>query len=299
MTGPYKRDGETVYATGAIQESSEGESDTPDYKDKEWLHFQYHVLGRSQREIADLSDVAPSTISRNMKRFDISRRDLDRAMSKAMGGHELLWDEDWLRDQYISKEKSSTEIAQTTDTNKSTVLDALDRCGIPKRGRSDATALTHSKGSTGYGDEKYNNESWLEWQYTQRQKTMREIAEENGWGVKTVHDALNRHDIPTRSNKAAQLLRWKGGKGEQPQNQRPLVHSGGIDASWRDLSDIKRGKYVQYRDPTWLQARVNEGLSLREIADAANCDVSNKTISRWINRLDITPSSGGDEKADD
>lgn len=283
--GPYKRDGETVYATEPIQESDDGgsdDSDSPKYRDKEWLYYQYHILGKSLSEIADLADVSTRTINNWRKKHDIPGKDISKAISKAQGGNEKLWNEDWLRDQYLSKEKSSGEIAKLTGMSKRAVLSALDRYGIPVRSRSEYVSLIEEKK---YGQRKYNDKKWLEWQYIQRGKSAMEIAEENGWSETPVRKALKRHGIPMRSNKEAQLLRYADKKGGRQQPSRQLVNSEGIDASWADLTDVENSDYVQYRDKEWMQSQARRGLTLAEIASKCSCDVSSSTIRRWLRKF--------------
>lgn len=289
--GPYKRDGKTVYATAPNIESSDGgDSEGPLHQDKEWLHYQYHILGKSTPEMADIADVAPSTICRNMKKMDVPLRDMGEAVSKAQGCDTKLWNEDWLREQYCSREKSIYKIADDCGTHHSTVHRALDRFGIEPRSRSESSKIQHERG---YGDEKYNNLGWLVHQYVVLGKSAGEIGRENGWSHKTVLNALEKNEIPTRSPRAAKLVQFKREKGTAPSERRELVTSAGIDASWRDIGDVTRGKYVPYRDPNWLQSLVSNGLTAQEIAERCDCEVSKATILNWIGRLNI--KTGGNE----
>lgn len=289
--GPYKRDGETVYATEPVTEPQDDEEpDGPVHRDKEWLHYQYNILGKPMAELADAAEVDETTILYQMEKHGLDRWDKSEAVSKGRGAGNKLWNEEWLRDQYDNKEKSALQIADELDTVKGAVYNALDRYGIETRTPSEARTIRHERE---YGDEEYNNSSWLYHQYAVLGKSISTIAEENGWSTSPVQRALKRYNIKALSQRASLLLHHKKENGVSVQEPRELVSSSGIDASWKDLKDVKRGKYVPYRDRDWLRKQVNKGLSNVEIAE--ECDVSHRTIYNWMERLGVERNTPGEE----
>jgi len=283
----------TVYATDP---DADGDTETdrshwPDHTDPEWLHWHYWVLKRSQPEMAEIADVNYRTIGRWMDKHDIPTRDQSKANSLAKCGDKRLWDDDWLREQYHGNKRSTLDIAEQLGCGESTVHRALRRHGIKTRDLSEAAKLQHERE---VGDRKYNDETWLRHQYHTQGKSAPQITRENGWGETTVHRALHRHGIQTRSSKAALLLRRKQEKCPTDTTDRDLVTSDGIDASWRDGDAGTDGCYLDYRDPTWLREQVRAGRSVSDIADRSECDVTRTTVREWLNRFDIEPAGAED-----
>lgn len=291
-SGPYKGEGETVYATAPERdfdlEASREEYDEP-YHDPEMLNYHYHVLRKSQRQIAEYFDVTCGTIKYWMNKNDIEKRDRAKAVSLAHGGHQLLWDEDWLREQYVNNEIPVTKIAEKLDVGVSAVMNAMERAGIEVRDHSESIKLAHNRI---HGDRKYNDPKWLYHEYWRRCKSMGQIAEEHGWSAAAIERALNKHDIQTRSLKASKLLQYKKEKCVPLSNERDYeMDELKLDVSWRDLKDVERGCVVPYRDKKWLSNRVADGLSNREIADICDCDVHRETIRKWRQKFGIERKS--------
>lgn len=280
---PYKGEGETVYATAPERESEPEGKDWPDHTDPEWLKYQYCILNRNSVEMANIAGVAPNTVRWHMEKHGIERRSKSKAVSMARGGHEKSHDEEWLRDQY-SNGVTLGEIAEKLDVTQAGVWGAFERLGIERRSNSEAQKLRCERE---FGSEKYNDKKWLYNQYWRLGKSAEKIADENGWHSSTVIRALDRHGIQKRSNKAALLLSWKKKKCTPVEESRGLVSSEGIDASWQDLKDVKRGCVVPYRDKQWLQDCINSGMTNSEIACVCACEASSGTIRNWIDRLNI------------
>jgi len=281
---PFKGNGETVDVVDDRLESTtevkSEESGEPKYKDKEWLYHQYHILNKTMSQMAEEVEITTTGVQYWMEKYDIPRRSKAEGNSIVKGGDKLLWDSDWLHDQYIEQEKSTIEIAADRDVDPTTVIRALEREGIKRRDSEEAANNQYT------GDRKYNDENWLRHQYVRLGKTAKQIAEENGWHEKSVYRALHEHNINTRSHRARFLLKRKKENAESQSSDRVLVSKEGIDASWRDLSDVERKDYVPYRDPKWLREKYcDEGLSGPEMAEL--CDVGTRTIYRWMDRHGI------------
>ncbi|WP_225334851.1 DUF1804 family protein [Halomicrobium urmianum] len=87
------------------------------YRDAEFLREQYVDRRKSASEIADLRDVASSTVQRWLDRHSIERnpRYPDRA---------------WLREQYVDRRRDQQDIAEECGVAESTICHWLARHGI-------------------------------------------------------------------------------------------------------------------------------------------------------------------------
>lgn len=281
--GPYQSDGETVYATEPDTSSTGEERDWPDHTDPEWLHYQYHTLGKTLVQMSNIAGVSDSTVLYQMKKHGVERRDKGEAISIGMLDPKLL-NEDWLREKYVEEEMSTVEIGEICDVPSGTVHRILERNGIETRSFEEAAKI---RGEKVLESGKHNDRDWLHHQYITLGKSGKEIAEEADCHPQTVWEALERHNITTRSVKARFLNKHKMEKCETEKTERELVSSGGIDASWEDIQDKNNGCYIQYRDPNWLRDMVDEGLTMDEMVERCNVDVGKTTIYRWLNRFGI------------
>lgn len=289
----------TVYATSPEEQgevsTGTGEEYDEVWHDPNWLHTQYHALGKNQREIAEECDISGSTVRYWMEKHGIESRDRGKAASIALGGDSKVWDEEWLRREYCEERRPTADIAEELNIDRSTVSRALERHGIETR---DPTNAQDPWVESEFGDEKYNNEKWLKHQYVTLGKSTGEIAEENGWGESSVRRAAERHGIKMRSYKAAGLNWQKGEKCSPEGSDRELVSGNGIDATWRDIQDRDQSCYIQYRDPAWLQKQVDKGKTDREMVEECNVDCHIQTLRKWRRRFGIdrdeTPAEADD-----
>jgi len=101
------------------------------WKDRDWLYEQYVVQQRSTNNIAEDFDVNPGAISYWIKKHDIGTRSKSEARSD--GDVTKLHDEEWARDEYVEKERSTVDIGEELDVSPSTVRRWLDEHGIETR----------------------------------------------------------------------------------------------------------------------------------------------------------------------
>ena len=101
--------GETVEEPGQNhRDRSVSDVPEPKYQHEGWLYQQYAILRKTLQEIADDCGVQEKTIWRWVQKFDIETR--------PGGPRPGPWkDEDWLRSQYISQQKSVYQIADEQD----------------------------------------------------------------------------------------------------------------------------------------------------------------------------------------
>lgn len=279
--GPYKGEGETVYATDPQQpRGSETDDDRPKNIDDGWLYHQYVVLEKNGKEIADLAGVSPTTIYQRLNEAGIDTRDKGHAQSIASNPNASYRNEDWLREQYLDREKPASEIGELSGVHKSVIYNWLRRYGIRRRSRSETWVIRNSR-------KKYADRDWLFDQYVVRGKSTNEIAESVGCHHETIRKWLKKHDVDIRSRSEAALLRYEQElAGYSTGEERELVGDDlTIDASWRDLGDRNFVEGVPYRDESWLRDVYDEVGNTEKIADI--CGVSGTTIRNWMDKFNI------------
>lgn len=97
--------------------------------DPEWLRQKAEE--HTQQEIADMLQVSHSLIGRKLNEHDIG---IPGQRSAGIEAGEKLTDADYLRREYVEKERSGPEIASDLDIGSSTVYAALEEHGIERRG---------------------------------------------------------------------------------------------------------------------------------------------------------------------
>ena len=303
--GPYKGKGETVDVVDdrlnqSDSEPSEDDSDEPKYRDKQWLHHQYHVLKKSTTDIAEECGCDDSTIWRWMKKHGLETRSNGMGVSYSMHGDAPWRKREWLYDQYIARGKPIDQIADEQEVAIKTIWEWLDRNDIEIRQKGE--------NSPSYFDEKYMDMEWLVKEYVGRERSAPDIAEECGVDKSTIYHWMDIHGIEARSKSEAQhlaSLRENGvpkiedeESGANTSNTERSVgtasYSGpskGIDASMRGISERKvKGDWVPYQDEDWLRKQyLSEEKSSTEIADECGADPS--TILRWLDEFDIEKRS--------
>lgn len=124
---------------------------------------------------------------------------------------DTLYSEEWVREQYLEKGKSTVEIAKEIDCNRTAVNGALKKFGITARGKISKYDLLRDK-------------EWLKKKYVDEQLTLEEIAEITGSTRGNVGCHLNTMGITLRSISESRLMSdkvnyregansnfWKGG----------------------------------------------------------------------------------------
>lgn len=212
----------------------------------------------------------------------------------------LYRDEEWLRDQYVNKLKTSEEIAAELGVGQTTISEWLDRHGIETR------STGHSPLDDG-GSVAYRDEAWLREQYIDEERTSSDIAEECCVSQETVLKWLHRHDIETRSigfqsNGDTEPLHDEAWLREQYIEKekssieiaRELEVSDSSVSRWLSRHGIEtRSAYPPedddlktLRDEEWLRERYHgDGLTQQEMADEIN--VSESAVSYWMREYGI------------
>ena len=129
-------------------------SDEPKYRDEEWLREQYVGQRRTTTDIAGGLGCGAKTVQRWLKKHGIETR---------KGGpqcpDERLKDADWLREQYVERERTIYDIADGLGCGAKTVQRWLKRHGIETR-----------RGVSHRLDERVKDADWLREQYVERER---------------------------------------------------------------------------------------------------------------------------------
>ena len=162
-------------------------------ENESWLHTQYVVKKRSPGEIAQECECSLTTVNRWL---DLHGLDKNNGSDTATEG---LKNEEWLREQYIDKEKTQKEIGQKCDRSKTAVCIAMRKHGIKAREQNKP------------GFAKLESESWLREQYVEKNQSVREISEAYNCDVQTVIIHLRKHGIQARDMMGENNPHWSGG----------------------------------------------------------------------------------------
>lgn len=101
------------------------------YEDPEWLREQYHGEGRSLTDIAEECGVSHQSVRAQMERHGIERRSMSEAQTS--GEIQYLHDADWLRQEYIEKERTTVDIAAELGVTRWVVGRWVNRHGMKTR----------------------------------------------------------------------------------------------------------------------------------------------------------------------
>lgn len=108
-----------------------------------------------------------------------------------MASSKRYHDEDWLRQQYTSEQRSMGEIGEMCGVSSGTIHNWIEKFGIQSRTRSEARTD---------GDvTKLHNKDWLEREYVENLKPATEIADSCGVTPDTVYSWLRKHGMEVRT----------------------------------------------------------------------------------------------------
>ena len=172
------------------------------WEDRETMRRLYINEKKSIRTIADLLGCSSSNIKRWLGRHDIETRS---------PGHPPadwdLTDPDKLRELYVEKGLSTTEIGQKYDCSRRQVSEWLKKHDIPIEARGSGT---HPETRFDLDDREM-----LKKEYVDKGRTMADLGDEFDCSPRIVCKWLHRHEIPTRDAHASgpENPCWGGGKG--------------------------------------------------------------------------------------
>jgi len=98
-----------------------GRHNTPEeLLDGEWLREQYHDLEKNAAEIAEMLECTEGTVRRWRDKHGIERRSMDDIL-RAKYTPDVLLDKEWLREEYVNKERTAMDIADDLECTFITV----------------------------------------------------------------------------------------------------------------------------------------------------------------------------------
>lgn len=106
------------------------------YRNPRWLFEQYWVENLSTIKLARMCNVAPCTIKRHMRKYEISTRTQDEAFQLNMDDSSFR-DGKWLRNQYWEKGVTIRGIANLCGCDKKTIQYWMDRHDIKRRTKAE------------------------------------------------------------------------------------------------------------------------------------------------------------------
>ena len=151
------------------------------YRDAGWLREQYVERERTQAEIANMCGCTATTVRNWLHKDDIETREGSPTPDKR------LKDEDWLREQYVERERPATDIADACGCGATTVRRWMDKHKIETRGPGPAVP-----------DGRLKDENWLREQYIKRGRKTADIADVCECDTSTVRRWLHKHDFRIR-----------------------------------------------------------------------------------------------------
>lgn len=114
-------------------------------EDADWLEARYIEEQRTRAEIAELCDCSKKTVSRWLQRHGIQTR------AGRPQVYKRLKDADWLRERYVERELTLSEIAETCDCSNATVSRSLQKHGIETRHATDYSEPSANANTGGDG----------------------------------------------------------------------------------------------------------------------------------------------------
>lgn len=265
----------------------------------DWLREQYVDQHRSTYDIAEELDISKSAVSDWLDRHNIEKRgDLDAFGKQPV---DELKDEEWLREQYVTQERSTYDIADELGVVKTTVANWMRKHGIEFRSSSERVA----KGNI----TPLKDEDWLSEQYVNQERSMDDIAEDLDLSQGAVQNWLENHGIDRRSGHDALtegnleplrnrdwLQKQYEEKGRSTYNiADELGVARGTVSNWLDRHAIDtRGDTEAFgsapveelQDAEWLYQQYHEHeKSSEEIA--SEVDVAPTTVANWMHKHEI------------
>lgn len=171
------------------------------YHDAETLRDLYHRQNLTQSEIADKFDVSAVTISDWMSRHDIETRGGGGGNYGPRHDDDRLYDPEYLHTEYVSKGRTSREIADELGCGKKAVLRQLEGKGIEKRPNKKRV-----------DDKRVYEREFLEREYVEKEKSSRQIAKDVGCSKDVVLRQLKQHNIRIRDTSEATSLGMDKGR---------------------------------------------------------------------------------------
>jgi len=116
------------------------------YWDNEWLYGEYIIKGKTASQIAKENKCKPGNICYFINKFNFTCK--ENKPTKFYGKSyiikfRLYWDKDWLYNEYITKQKTASQIAIEQDCSESNILQFLKKHNINTRNMKEIRKNKH------------------------------------------------------------------------------------------------------------------------------------------------------------
>jgi transposase-like protein len=186
--GPYKGEGETVWASDDENDTTQIEE--PKYRNEDWLRHQYIDLGKSMNAIAEEFGYGSTTISEWVDKHGIEKRRFGEQISKSKREGKIYHNKDWLATQYNGLKLTLIEMAEKAGASRMAIVRAMNQHGIERRG---SAQINEREGP-------WDNKEWLRNQYIEQEKSAPDIAEEFDVSTSLIYDRLEKFDFGRRNS---------------------------------------------------------------------------------------------------
>jgi predicted transcriptional regulator len=161
-------------------------------RDEDWMRQKYLDEGWSTVKIANAAETTPATAQRWLENHGIVIRPLAESASIAKTESHIpeLYDEEYMRREYVEKGKNTPEIADDLGVTGTPVRNSLQRYGIELRSAGESLADGNVTPLLDY--------DWLRQQYVVRQRTIYDIGDELEVAPSTVSGHLENHGFERR-----------------------------------------------------------------------------------------------------
>lgn len=175
----------------------------------------------------------------------------------------------WLRQEYVEKKRTTTELANECGVTSTTICDWLDRHDIERRSHREAQEP----------DSDYTDSDWLKSEYVDKRKSMHKIANECDVTAATILKWLRRHNIDTRQQGDY--------KYKNPPNHRISRHG----------YEVVRSKLNGEQDRVYIHQllAIAEGADPDKVFSDGEWHCHHKNGIRWDNRSDNIDFKRGSE----
>lgn len=178
--------GSTTVSNWINKHGIEKEREIHKLRNENWLIEQYVKKEKTSTEISNEINCSSNVVVAWLRRHDIKVR--NGVEDYVQGDVSKLRDSEWLYQEYIEKEKSTTDIANELNISSNSVTKWLNKHGIKTRNRSEQSLNSETL-------DHLQDKEWLEEKYVEENLTTVEISNKINCSDSTVRDWLRKHDI--------------------------------------------------------------------------------------------------------
>jgi len=213
--------GGSFHSFGEYVKHYDQKHEQPPWRDKSLMRELYVEEELSSTAVAEELGCASSTVIKWLEKHGIERRDASETMLGMKFGDygvtdeqkEKLNDKKWLVENYVSKGRSTCEIAEELDCSRQPVQNALEYFDIETRDPN-WEGYDPEPGEQSDLPELYD-EKWVRREYVEKDRRLEDIANDLGCSIAPVSYAVSRFNIKKdayKSIRGENHPMWKGGR---------------------------------------------------------------------------------------